>query len=292
MSKKIKYLKILILISLIILPSAKVSADTVVDFNRRGSIKITLKESTDNTYIEGSEITIYQVAVLKEKNNNIAFEYIEELKDCPNSLEDLKEPSITLINYIKDKNIPKISLKTNKEGLVQYNNLDLGLYLVMQTNNIKGYTIFSPFFIILPEYILDNWNYDINAFPKTDIIKLTDITVKKVWNKSNHTNLPLEVNIELLKNGEVIDTVKLNKDNNWHYTWKNLEKSDKYTVREINIPIGYTASYRNDGNIFTITNTDTLIKTGQNILIIQVLAVTGLILIGIGIIYAKKSKNK
>lgn len=292
MSKKIKYLKILILISLIILPSAKVSADTVVDFDRRGSIKITLKESTDNTYIEGSEITIYQVAVLKEKNNNIAFEYIEELKDCPNSLEDLKEPSITLINYIKDKNIPKISLKTNKEGLVQYNNLDLGLYLVMQTNNIKGYTIFSPFFIILPEYILDNWNYDINAFPKTDIIKLTDITVKKVWNKSNHTNLPLEVNIELLKNGEVIDTVKLNKDNNWHYTWKNLEKSDKYTVREINIPIGYTASYRNDGNIFTITNTDTLIKTGQNILIIQVLAVTGLILIGIGIIYAKKSKNK
>lgn len=292
MSKKIKYLKILILISLIILPSAKVSADTVVDFDRRGSIKITLKESTDNTYIEGSEITIYQVAVLKEKNNNIAFEYIEELKDCPNSLEDLKEPSITLINYIKDKNIPKISLKTNKEGLVQYNNLDLGLYLVMQTNNIKGYTIFSPFFIILPEYILDNWNYDINAFPKTDIIKLTDITVKKVWNKSNHTKLPLEVNIELLKNGEVIDTVKLNKDNNWHYTWKNLEKSDKYTVREINIPIGYTASYRNDGNIFTITNTDTLIKTGQNILIIQVLAVTGLILIGIGIIYAKKSKNK
>lgn len=292
MSKKIKYLKILILISLIILPSAKVSADAVVDFDRRGSIKITLKESTDNTYIEGSEITIYQVAVLKEKNNNIAFEYIEELKDCPNSLEDLKEPSITLINYIKDKNIPKISLKTNKEGLVQYNNLDLGLYLVMQTNNIKGYTIFSPFFIILPEYILDNWNYDINAFPKTDIIKLTDITVKKVWNKSNHTKLPLEVNIELLKNGEVIDTVKLNKDNNWHYTWKNLEKSDKYTVREINIPIGYTASYRNDGNIFTITNTDTLIKTGQNILIIQVLAVTGLILIGIGIIYAKKSKNK
>ena len=292
MSKKIKYLKILILISLIILPSAKVSADTVVDFDRRGSIKITLKESTDNTNIEGSEITIYQVAVLKEKNNNIAFEYIEELKDCPNSLEDLKEPSIILINYIKDKNIPKISLKTNKEGLVQYNNLDLGLYLVMQTNNIKGYTIFSPFFIILPEYILDNWNYDINAFPKTDIIKLTDITVKKVWNKSNHTNLPLEVNIELLKNGEVIDTVKLNKDNNWHYTWKNLEKSDKYTVREINIPIGYTASYRNDGNIFTITNTDTLIKTGQNILIIQVLAVTGLILIGIGIIYAKKSKNK
>lgn len=292
MSKKIKYLKILILISLIILPSAKVSADAVVDFNRRGSIKITLKESTDNTNIEGSEITIYQVAVLKEKNNNIAFEYIEELKDCPNSLEDLKEPSITLINYIKDKNIPKISLKTNKEGLVQYNNLDLGLYLVMQTNNIKGYTIFSPFFIILPEYILDNWNYDINAFPKTDIIKLTDITVKKVWNKSNHTKLPLEVNIELLKNGEVIDTVKLNKDNNWHYTWKNLEKSDKYTVREINIPIGYTASYRNDGNIFTITNTDTLIKTGQNILIIQVLAVTGLILIGIGIIYAKKSKNK
>lgn len=292
MSKKIKYLKILILISLIILPSAKVSADAVVDFNRRGSIKITLKESTDNTNIEGSEITIYQVAVLKEKNNNIAFEYIEELKDCPNSLEDLKEPSITLINYIKDKNIPKISLKTNKEGLVQYNNLDLGLYLVMQTNNIKGYTIFSPFFIILPEYILDNWNYDINAFPKTDIIKLTDITVKKVWNKSNHTKLPLEVNIELLKNGEVIDTIKLNKDNNWHYTWKNLEKSDKYTVREINIPIGYTASYRNDGNIFTITNTDTLIKTGQNILIIQVLAVTGLILIGIGIIYAKKSKNK
>ena len=57
--------------------------------------------------------------------------------------------------------------------------------------------------------------------------------------------------------------VKLNENNNWTYTWNQIEKSDKYSVKEINVPKGYKVTYSNEEYVFTVTNTDTLANTGQ-----------------------------
>lgn len=56
-----------------------------------------------------------------------------------------------------------------------------------------------------------------------------NLTVKKVWNeslsnKNNLESLPKYVEIGLYKNNELIDKVKLGKDNNWEYTWLDIEK--------------------------------------------------------------------
>ena len=56
----------------------------------------------------------------------------------------------------------------------------------------------------------------------------------------------------------------------------------------MNVPDGYTASYRNEDGIFIIVNTDTLIKTSSNTWLIQGLALLGIIIITIGIICEKK----
>ena len=114
-----------------------------------------------------------------------------------------------------------------------------------------------------------------------------DITVEKKWDMVNN-NTPNNVTIQLLKKDEIIDTIILNKENNWTYTWKQIEASDEYSVKEINIPAGYTDTYRQIENKFIVTNTKTLVQTGQNIFLIELLSVTGLIFITIGLIYNKR----
>ena len=290
MLKKFKYLFLLIITFL--LSNNLVLANTsdhIIDFNKKGKITITLKESIDNTKVEGAEITIYKVANATSENNNLVFKYIDSIKNCDGDLSNLTD--ISLASKI-DKCIENIDLTsqtnlTNELGIVEFNNLDLGLYLVKQTNKVEGYSNIDSFLVTIPKEIDNKWTYEINANPKTDIIRLMDITVEKKWDMVNN-NTPNKVTIQLLKKDEIIDTIILNKENNWTYTWKQIEASDEYSVKEINIPAGYTDTYRQIENKFIVTNTKTLVQTGQNIFLIELLSVTGLIFITIGLIYNKR----
>lgn len=283
--KKIKYL----LIGLLIMIPGMVKADTgIVDFEGRGTIELLLKESTDGTMVPGAEISIVKIAKAIDKNNNLAFEYVDEISDCSLLVDEIKDVSSELLECIDKSNLKYDKKITDKNGMVKFNNLELGLYLIKQTNKLEGYSSFLPFLIMIPEFIDDEWNYDIEATPKTDIIKLMDITVRKEWNISSNKMIPEEIEIQLIKGSQVIDTIKLNKDNDWKYTWEELEVSDEYRVLEVNVPDGYTASYRNEDGVFIIVNTDTLIKTSSNTWLIQGLALLGIIIITIGIICEKK----
>lgn len=283
--KKIKYL----LIGLLIMIPGMVKADTgIVDFEGRGTIELLLKESTDGTMVSGAEISIVKIAKAIDKNNNLAFEYVDEISDCSLLVDEIKDVSSELLECVDKSNLKYDKKITDKNGMVKFNNLELGLYLIKQTNKLEGYSSFLPFLIMIPEFIDDEWNYDIEATPKTDIIKLMDITVRKEWNISSNKMIPEEIEIQLIRGSQVIDTIKLNKDNDWKYTWEELEVSDEYRVLEVNVPDRYTASYRNEDGVFIIVNTDTLIKTSSNTWLIQGLALLGIIIITIGIICEKK----
>lgn len=283
--KKIKYL----LIGLLIMIPGMIKADTgIVDFEGRGTIELLLKESTDGTMVSGAEISIVKIAKAIDKNNNLAFEYVDEISDCSLLVDEIKDVSSELLECVDKSNLKYDKKITDKNGMVKFNNLELGLYLIKQTNKLEGYSSFLPFLIMIPEFIDDEWNYDIEATPKTDIIKLMDIIVRKEWNISSNKMIPEEIEVQLIRGNQVIDTIKLNKDNGWKYTWRELEASDEYRVLEVNVPDGYTASYRNEDGVFIIVNTDTLIKTSSNTWLIQGLALLGIIVITIGIICEKK----
>lgn len=283
--KKIKYL----LIGLLIMIPGMVKADTgIVDFEGRGTIELLLKESTDGTMVSGAEISIVKIAKAIDKNNNLTFEYVDEINDCSLLVDEIKDVSSELLECVDKSNLKYDKKITDKNGMVKFNNLELGLYLIKQTNKLEGYSSFLPFLIMIPEFIDDEWNYDIEATPKTDIIKLMDIIVRKEWNISSNKMIPEEIEVQLIRGNQVIDTIKLNKDNGWKYTWRELEASDEYRVLEVNVPDGYTASYRNEDGVFIIVNTDTLIKTSSNTWLIQGLALLGIIIITIGIICEKK----
>lgn len=95
------------------------------------------------------------------------------------------------------------------------------------------------------------------------------LTVNKVWADGEHADSarPIRIHVTLLKNGTEVETVTLNQENNWSYTWNGLYKyaggeEVNYTVRETAIG-AYTADYTYttsaDGKtiIATVTNTYT-----------------------------------
>ncbi len=85
----------------------------------------------------------------------------------------------------------------------------------------------------------------------------TQVSVKKVWEGGTNSLQPDEVKVQLFKDNIAMgDTVTLNEQNGWKYTWQGLEKSAAWTVDEVEVPEGYTKTVSGDmENGFVITNT-------------------------------------
>lgn len=59
------------------------------------------------------------------------------------------------------------------------------------------------------------------------------VTVDKKWEKDNESVRPDSIEVNLLKDGEVFDTVTIAKEDNWTYTWSDLDFINNWTVEEI-----------------------------------------------------------
>ena len=89
----------------------------------------------------------------------------------------------------------------------------------------------------------------------------TSVSVHKEWKLDDGGTAADSVTVQLYRNGVKYPggEATLNKQNNWHHTWRPLYVyGDVWTVEEVNAPEGFTATvtkaaYSND---FTITNDD------------------------------------
>lgn len=120
-----------------------------------------------------------------------------------------------------------------------------------------------------------------------------DVVVRKVWSSDDGKDRPDSVTVTLYNGDVPYETVRLGAWNNWTYTWKDLSAYGNWQVIESNIPKGYVPSYSVSGNVVTITNTRSLIQTGQLNWPIWVLGGAGLVLVSLGgaMLVKKKREN-
>lgn len=262
------------------------------DADKTGSISIKLVGQDGNKPVSGAELSVYYVAtvVLNEKGN-LSYAYTEEFKNCKTALND-QALAVALETFVKENSVPAEKFVTGSDGKAVIKNLPLGLYFVMQTNSKDFSATCLPFLVTVPSKISDEFVYDVNASPKTDVTKLVDVTIKKVWNIDETVKAPKRVTIELHKNGVKVESVVLNEDNNWRATISDLPASDSYSVVEVNVPEGFVATYIGSGYDFTVINSAHLVQTGQLVWPIPALAMAGLILIGTGTVVLIKQRNK
>lgn len=96
------------------------------------------------------------------------------------------------------------------------------------------------------------------APPEKKTPETTSITTKKIWvNEHLDPNAPTSVRINLLQDGKIYDSIRLDKSNNWQFTFRDLPVYDNkghrhnYRVVEIDVPDRYEVNYEG----FDIINT-------------------------------------
>ena len=261
------------------------------DDNRTGTISVTLLDQYEKQPIVGAELAVYHVAaVSRNQAGKLTYTYT---RDFENGGIELYDPdlAVKLDAFLSESDIYPLKNITDEEGSVTFTNLALGLYFVKQTSVVEGFAPCTSFLVTVPSQTEDGYVYEVNASPKTQVAKLTTITIKKVWNTDASTNAADSVTVQLLKSGVVIETAVLNAQNNWQVSFPDMPQSDAYTVKEINVPKGFTATYSQKGYEFTVTNTASLAQTGQLIWPIPVLASAGMLLLVAGFVLLQKKRQ-
>lgn len=83
-----------------------------------------------------------------------------------------------------------------------------------------------------------------NRLKSSDAPTAKNVTVRKVWEDQDSTKRPAVVNVQLYKDLVPYGTVTLSEDNNWQFTWTDLDASAEWTLDEIDVPEGYERSIR------------------------------------------------
>lgn len=116
------------------------------------------------------------------------------------------------------------------------------------------------------EVAIDGYNVTIDGnakdgFTITNLqVGKVDIPVKKTWQDNLPNDRPSQIEVDLLQNGKVIETVKMTADNDWKHTFKDLEQYDNngkqyvYTIEEKPVK-NYTSVINKTENGFEIVNT-------------------------------------
>ena len=280
----------LIVCGLFMMPMTAFAQD--FDSNRIGSISVILMDQDGKTPITGAELSLYYVATVKlNSKNNLSYTFTNAFEDCGCALDD-PALSVKLDAFVKKHTVSAEKLVTDAHGNVTFTDLPLGLYFVKQTSTVAGYAPCTSFLVTVPNHNTNGYVYDVNASPKTDVARLTAITIKKVWNTDASTKAADSVTVQLLRDGVVVETATLSDQNNWQVIYTDMPESDVYSIVEVNVPKGFTATYSQSGYVFTVTNTASLAQTGQMIWPIPVLAMAGLCLITVGTIVLRKTRNK
>lgn len=284
-------------------------------------VQFTIAYEKNGTVISGAKFDIYKVADI---DAYAQMRLTDRFSDYPIEFDGLDQSdwdvlATTLKGYVwKDSLTADASGETDAEGNMQVT-LKPGLYLVVGYRKTIDDTTYSaaPFLISLPSENADQnaWDYAVTAQPKADgetnpsdepDDKLISRKVLKIWDDAkNENSRPKEITVHLMCDGKVYDTVTLNANNNWRFTWDNLERNHEWLITEDTVT-GYTQTITQEGITFTVKNTVTpetspsptpptppsLPQTGLLWWPVLLLAVAGLLCIVIGLLRRKNAKSE
>ncbi|KMP23593.1 Cna B-type domain-containing protein, partial [Bacillus wiedmannii] len=107
------------------------------------------------------------------------------------------------------------------------------------------------------EQPVDGYKTEVNGYDITNTKDAkTSVSGTKTWNDNNATDRPSSIQVDLLQNGNVIQTQEVTAANGWNYTFVDLAQYDAngvaytYTVKEQPV-----AGYKTEVNGYNITNT-------------------------------------
>ncbi|MBQ8974408.1 MAG: Cna B-type domain-containing protein [Oscillospiraceae bacterium] len=271
---------------------------------------VTIRYLNEGEALPEVTFSVYQVAYAADSNEPVITDAFSgySFDFDPQDTSSWRALANTLEAYVLRDGIQDVSQSsTQDDGSVTFEGLQRGLYLVSGESkkiNSNTYTP-EPVLVYLP-YLDDDGavQYDALIEPKKEVVLAgtVSVSVVKVWNDGQReSGRPSSITAQLLKGGEVYDTVELSRANNWRHTWTELDGDFTWRVTEKEIPQGYTAVVEREDTSYIITNTaraDTpktpgetkLPQTGMLLAPVFILAAAGCAALLIGVILRKRAR--
>lgn len=158
---------VLAALTLLVWCAAPAFALEVVDLSRTGSIKVSLYDSETSEAVGGGTLTLYRVAKVQKDNANLSFVYTNGFEDCGVELRDLSEGE--LAGRLAEKiaaTAESTTVEISDLGVAEFGDLEVGLYLVVQTTAAENYNVVNPFLVSVPIQENGKYVYDVDALPK------------------------------------------------------------------------------------------------------------------------------
>ena len=248
-----------------ILPVTAFASDAA-DPDRPASL--TVECTHDGAPLSGVAFDLYKVADIDASGGFTVTDAFSEYSVSlgRQTVEEWRALAQTLAPYAIRDGIPPLRQgSTDSDGRLSVTALSTGMYLVYGQRYKSGDFVYipEPFLVSLPSLNgQDEWYYDVVANCKgigyEDPPETVMVRTLKVWDDEGHeTNRPEAVEVQLLRDGGVYDTVTLNAEGNWRFVWQELPGDCEWSVVEKAVPENYSLQVVKEGVTFVLTNSYT-----------------------------------
>ena len=255
--------------------------------NAAQSNAITVQYVRDGLPISGAQFQLYQVS----SGNKTAQDAYAEV--------------------LRSQKTPLATGQTNSQGNLRFQGLADGTYLLTGTPFQMQEELCEPEMILvtLPAK-------DVNGKPANIVILQPKFEIRDAQKEMQYKVIvlweevpgdknkvhPESAEVFLYRNGSVAQSMVLGTTENWQYTWTETDPSAIWAALET-VPKGYTVRYERQGNTLIIINTpivknhqntteDKLPQTGQLWWPVPILAMSGFVLLLVGWLRRKESRNE
>jgi hypothetical protein len=199
MKKLCSFLSIVFIMLIMTFCSLNVFAvDDIEDVPKTLTVHFYVQIQGVDTPIEGAEVSLYKIANMSVKKNNVTFSVSDKynlLKDTVfdgMSVSDSMKAAEAFSKSVSDADYKEI---TDKNGNSVFNIADPGVYLVKQTNKTGkavSYNDFVPYIILVPfaESNGSEWQYDVLSEPKITVTAVDESSISDEPSESSESSVP------------------------------------------------------------------------------------------------------
>lgn len=191
-------------------------ADTYIS-NRQGSIQAILMSQADSsgkqTPYPGISMKLYQVGTASESNGSVSFNLDSRFAGSGITMDSLTTAdkwaaaAQTLAGLSGSSGINAIEGTSDAQGQILFNNLEQGVYLLVQSSG-QEQLIISPSLLTVPLQENGQWIYDVKTYPKfiPDNIKADISVTKRLYSVTEDSQIiPLSAEDDTFKIGLYTD---------------------------------------------------------------------------------------
>lgn len=157
--------RIALLLAVLLLCALPVTvyAHEVPDETRKGSITVDMKY--DGQAVTGGTLKAYQVGRIQQENGNYRFVKTPAMADFSGNFDDISAPKLAedIAAFVQEHQLELCAVSENRDGTAVFSNLELGLYLIVQTKSSDGYEPLKPFLVSVPMREDGHYVYQVNA---------------------------------------------------------------------------------------------------------------------------------